>query len=240
FCYLIEVLCALLLLVFTMSGLKAVWPVFAVMTLFGVARAFSMPSSQALIPNLVPIEKFGNAVALNSSMFQVSTIAGPTLGGVLYLAGVNVVYSTVAVLIGISVVLMIGVKPLREPTANELAASGKKKQSWHDLLEGLRFVRSRPVVLGAISMDLFAVLFGGATAMLPAYASDVLEVGPAGLGFLRTAPGVGAALVALSLAIVPIQRNVGRWMFAGVALFGVATIVFAVSKIFALSLIALI
>jgi MFS family permease len=221
-CYVTEVVCAILLLAFTLSDMSSVWPVFSVMVLFGVARAFSMPSSQALIPNLVPIESFGNAVALNSSSFQVATILGPTIGGVLYIAGPQVVYATVAVLISISVVMMWGVKPLRGPAPR--GTSG----GWHEVLEGLRFVKSRPIVLGAISLDLFAVLFGGAVAMLPAYAHDVLHAGPTGLGLLRSAPGIGAALVALILAFAPIQRHAGRWMFGGVALFGASTVVFGV------------
>jgi len=112
--------------------------------------------------------------------------------------------------------------------------------SWHTVLEGLRFVRSRPVVLGAISLDLFAVLFGGATAMLPVFAKDILATGPEGLGLLRTAPAIGAAATAALLAVFPITRSVGRWMFAGVALFGVAIIVFGLSNSFALSLAALV
>jgi MFS family permease len=231
-CYATEVLCGVMLLWFTLSGLTTVWPVFATMTLFGVARAFSMPSSQALIPNLVPIESFGNAVALNSSTFQVATIAGPTLGGLLYLAGPEVVYTTVAVFLTVASILMSLVKTPVKPRSTEPA-------SWHTVLEGLRFVRSRPIILGAISLDLFAVLFGGATALLPAYASDVLHVGPTGLGLLRTAPGVGAALMAVALAFSPMGRNVGRWMFSGVFLFGIATIVFGLSTIFLLSLFAL-
>lgn len=232
FCYALEVLCGLLLLAFTLSGLRVVWPVFAVMVLFGVARAFSMPTSQAITPNLVPPASFGNAVALNSSSFQVATIVGPTLGGVLYLAGPAVVYTSVALLLVVSVVLMTAVRVHGQVPNTEPAG-------WHTVLEGLRFVRSRPVVLGAISLDLFAVLFGGATAMLPAYASDVLRVGPTGLGLLRTAPGVGAALIALLLAFTPIMRNVGRWMFGGVFVFGAATVVFGLSQSFALSLAAL-
>jgi MFS family permease len=233
-CYATEVLCALLLLVFTYTGLKVVWPVFAVMVLFGVARAFSMPTSAAITPNLVPIERFGNAVALNSSTFQVATIAGPTVGGLLYIYGPHAVYATVAVVLMASVVLM---SMVRVPA---LAQPEEEPANWHTVLEGLRFVRSRPVVLGAISLDLFAVLFGGATALLPAYASDVLHVGPTGLGFLRTAPGLGAALTGLMLAILPVTRHVGRWMFGGVVLFGVATIVFGVSRYFALSMVALV
>ena len=239
-CYATQVLCALLLLAFTLSGLLVVWPVFAVMVLFGIARAFSMPSSQAIVPTLVPIESFGNAVALSSSSFQVATIAGPTLGGLLYLAGPQTVYAVVAVLLGVASVLMSLARG-REATpapASALPESAASK-SWHAVLEGLHFVRSRPVVLGAISLDLFAVLLGGATALLPAYARDVLHVGPMGLGLLRTAPGVGAALAALVLAFAPMVRHVGRWMFAGVALFGVATVVFGLSQFFVVSLCAL-
>lgn len=231
-CYATEVVCGLLLLGFTLSGLREVWPVFAVMLLFGAARAFSMPTSQAITPNLVPAASLGNAVSLNSSTFHVATIAGPTLGGVIYLFGPVTVYSVVAIVLLLSVLLMSGVRvPRVAPPPEEIG--------WHSFLEGLRFVRSREVVLGAILLDLFAVLFGGATALLPAYARDVLHVGPTGLGFLRTAPGAGAALCAIVIAFSPITRHVGRWMFGGVALFGAMTIVFGASTVFAISLIAL-
>ena len=246
-CYATQVLCALLLLAFTISGQRVVWPVFAVMVLFGSARAFSMPSSQAIVPTLVPIESFGNAVALSSSSFQVATIAGPALGGILYLAGPQTVYAVVAVLLAVASVLMSlakvrHVKPLNVAATAAPASAlpdPAAAKSWHAVLEGLRFVRSRSVVLGAISLDLFAVLLGGATALLPAYARDVLHVGPTGLGLLRTAPGVGAALAAVVLAFSPMARHVGRWMFAGVALFGIATIVFGLSHVFIVSLLAL-
>jgi MFS family permease len=231
-CYATEVVCGLLLLGFTLSGLQAVWPVFGVMLLFGAARAFSMPTSQAITPNLVPVERLGNAVTLNSSTFHVATIAGPTLGGLVYLLGPATVYSVVAIVLSISVLLMSGVHVPQVPPREE-------RVGWHSLLEGLRFVRSREVVLGAILLDLFAVLFGGATALLPAYARDVLHVGPTGLGLLRTAPGAGAAICAILIAFVPITRHVGRWMFGGVALFGATTVVFGASTIFAISLLAL-
>jgi hypothetical protein len=135
----------------------------------------------------------------------------------------------VAVVVG----LVWTIKPVR-PTMSSDAEAGT------DLLGGLRFVLHRPIVLGAISLDLFAVLFGGATALLPAFASDILHIGPAGLGVLRTAPGVGAALTAFAVGIAPIERHVGRWMFGGVALFGASTIVFGLSKSFTISLIALV
>ena len=232
-CYVVEVGCAALLLAFTYYGLTEVWPVFMVLVLFGAARAFAMPTSQAITPNLVPRETFGNAVALNSSTFHVATILGPSLGGLMFVAGATTVYATVAALLTVSVGFMLAV---RLPATIRSTAPA----TWHTVLEGLRFVRSRPVVLGAISLDLFAVLFGGATAMLPVFARDILVTGPEGLGALRTAPAVGAALTAATLAFFPITRAVGRWMFAGVAVFGVAIIVFGLSGSFALSLAALV
>lgn len=233
-CYVVSTLCALLLLLFTVRGIDAPAPVFAVMALLGCARAFSMPSGQALLPNLVPAESFGRAVALHSSIFQIATVVGPALGGLLYLAGPAVVYATVASLAAISVLLMTRVHE------GGIAVREREPASWHALLSGLRFVRSKPVVLGAISLDLFAVLFGGATALLPMFASDILHVGPGGLGLLRTAPGIGASLCAAVLVFSPITRNVGVWMFGGVAVFGVATIGFGISTSFALSFICLI
>jgi MFS family permease len=179
-----------------------------------------MPTSQAMLINLVPAESFSNAVALSSSTFHVAVITGPVLGGLLYLAGPSVVYSVVAVLLAIAVTFMSNVKLARPD------AAAREPASWHSVLEGLRFVWSRPVVLGAISLDLFAVLFGGATALLPAYARDVLAIGPTGLGLLRMAPAIGAACTSVVLAFRPLHRQVGRWMFGGVAVYGVATIIF--------------
>lgn len=231
-CYAVECLCAVLLLHFTLSGLAAAWPVFAVMALYGAARAFMMPTGQALLPNLVSEAHFANAVALSSSSFQAATLTGPTLGGLLYLLGPDVVYFSVACLLLLSQVLVLSIRIVHK-------AASAQPATWHTFLEGLRFVWAKPIVLGAISLDLFAVLFGGATALLPAVASDILHVGPTGLGLLRTAPGLGAALTALALAYFPISRQVGRWMFGGVVLFGVATVLFGLSQDFYLSLAAL-
>ena len=231
-CIALEFVCALALLGFTLSGLEVAWPVFAVMVVFGTARAFSMPAGQAIMPNLVPPSLFSRAVAVNSSTWQVSTIAGPAIGGLVYLAGPDVVYGTVAGLLAAAFVLIAGVKtgkPARPATPD----------SWHTLLEGLRFVWKKKIILGAVSLDLFAVLFGGAVALLPAYASDILHVGPDGFGWLRAAPGIGAAIVAIALSWRPITRHVGTLMFAGVAVFGLATVVFGVSENFLLSLAAL-
>ena len=233
-CYLVQALSAAALLFLTLSGMHSIRLVFAVMVPLGIARAFSMPTGQALLPNVVPPADFNQASALSSSTMHIAMVLGPVLGGVLFLGGAEIVYGAAGGLLLLSAAMTLGIR-----------GGGRNKVEWepvnlHALLSGLRFVRSKPVVLGAISLDLFAVLFGGATALLPAYASDILHVGPVGLGFLRTAPGVGASLCALVIAYVPISRHVGSWMFGSVALFGVATIVFGASTVFLLSLGALV
>ncbi len=231
-CWAANLLCALLLLAFTVHGLAVVWPIFGVLVIFGAARAFSMPASQAVVVNLVPPEDFAQAVAINSSTMHVAMIGGPVLGGLLYLAGPLVVYGCVAALLALAVALMLRLPGRR-------AAAGGQPFSIAGVLEGLRFVWSRPVMLGAISLDLFAVLFGGATAMLPAVARDVLHADSTALGLLRSAPAVGAALVTITLAYRPLTRHVGRSMFAGVAVFGAASMVFGLSTWLPLSIAAL-
>lgn len=227
-----QLLCGLLLLSFTLAGLATVWPVFAVLVLFGSARAFMGPATQAMLVNLVPAESFSKAVALSSSSFHLAIILGPTLGGLLYLAGPKTVYLISSALLLAAVVLMCLTKPAPQ-------ASHREPATWHTVLEGLRFVCSKPVILGAISLDLFAVLFGGATALLPALAHDVLHVGPTGLGMLRTAPGIGAAVCSITLTFFPITRRVGAWMLGGVAVFGVCTLVLGFTTTFIVALIAL-
>ena len=214
-CFALECLCALLLLGLALRGFGSARPVFAVMVLFGMARAFAMPAGQSLLPNLVPREQFGTAVALNTSTWQVATIAGPALGGFVYLLGAPTVYASVAALLAIAVAMVLGLRQGGVDTSRTADPPG-----WEALLSGLRFVRSRRLVLGAISLDLFAVLFGGATALLPVYAADVLHVGPSGLGWLRTAPAIGAAMCGIALGFLPIRERVGRWMFGGVIVFG--------------------
>ncbi|MYM95376.1 MFS transporter [Duganella vulcania] len=227
-----QLLCGLALLAFTFAGLSAVWPVFAVLVLFGSARAFMGPATQAMLVNLVPPERFSQAVALSSSSFHVAVILGPTLGGLFYLAGPKTVYMISSALLLAAVILMCLVKSVKQPSNREPA-------TWHTVLEGLRFVWSKPVVLGAISLDLFAVLFGGATALLPALAHDVLHIGPTGLGLLRTAPGAGAAVCSIALAFYPITRRVGLWMLGGVAVFGAGTLVLGATSTFLVALAAL-
>jgi MFS family permease len=231
-CFGAQLLCSALLLAFTWSGSTTVWLVFAILVIFGSARAFMMPASQAVLKNLVPIESFSQAVALSSSSFHVAVITGPVLGGLLYVFGPGTVYLVAATLLVLSVITM-------SMTTSAPQVMNTAPVSWSTLLEGLRFVWSRPIVLGAISLDLFAVLFGGATALLPAYAHDILHTGPTGLGWLRTAPGAGAAICSIALAFFPIKRRVGAWMFGGVAVFGLATLTLGWTANFTVALIAL-
>lgn len=231
-CFFIELVCGLLLLLFAREQLHSVLPIFAVMALYGAARAFMMPASQAILVNLVPSENLASAIALNSSLYHIAVIAAPPLGGALYLFGTETVYSVVTVLLSMSVLLMLPIRVNFVPNKREPI-------SWDGVLEGLRFVRSRPIILGALSLDLLAVLFGGAIALLPAYANDILHVDSVGLGLLRGAPALGATVTGIILGFFPITRRVGAWMFAGVFIFGGATVMFGLSECFYLSLAAL-
>jgi MFS family permease len=224
--------------------------IYAVLVLFGALRAFLGPATSALLPGLVPSRALARAVALNSTVWQVATIAGPAVGGLVYgwgqtlgasrpeLAGPGVgvgalfAYASTAVLVGAGVVAMLFI-----PKATRKA--GRQPATLKTLFAGIGFIAREPLVLGAISLDLFAVLFGGATALLPAYAKDVLHTGPEGLGLLRAAPAVGAAVIAIWLAGKPIARGVGWKMLVSVAIFGVATIAFGVSRWVWVSVIAL-
>jgi MFS family permease len=241
----VSALCAGVLLWFTWAGGRHTWPIYSAMAVFGIVRAFWMPAGQAMTPNLVPPEAFPNAVALSSMLMQAGVIAGPVMGGLLYLLGPGVVYATALGMLVIAGALIGTIRRVRSPVREQAvskmaqAAGPDASPSATGLLEGVRFILRRRVVLGAMTLDLFAVLFGGATALLPVYARDVLHVGPAGLGALRTSIGMGAGLTSLLLAFAPIQRQVGRWMFGGVALYGLAFIVFGLSSVFSLSLLAL-
>ena len=230
--YACEVLSAAVLLWFSLNGLREALPIFIAMAFFGAGRAFWMPTGQAITPSLVPETLFPRAVALNSTLYQTAGISGPAIGGLLYLAGPAVVYGSSVGLLFASTLLILRMKPVR--------ASQHAPWQLRDTLQGLYFVFQRRKLLGAISLDLFAVLFGGATALLPMFAADVLHVGPAGLGALRTAPGIGAVAMAAVLAAHPLQRHVGAWMFAGVGLFGLATLVFGASHNLWLSLASLV
>jgi len=227
-------ICAALFLGLVLFAPKTVWPYYAVLVLFGATRGFYGPASQSLLPFLVSAEKLPRAIALSSSVFTTATIAGPALGGFIFALGPHVTFSASLALMLLASVLTATLGGRQRPAHVDTGASRLER-----VKEGVDFVRHRPVVLGAISLDLFAVLLGGATALLPVYARDILHAGPVGLGFLRAGPAVGAALMAFSLARWPIQRNTGIVMFIAVAVFGVATIVFGVSHDFYISLAAL-
>jgi MFS family permease len=226
--------CAVLLLGLNLLHVGGALPFYAVLLLFGAARGFGAPSGQSLLPFLVPPEKLSRAIALNSSTFMVAVIFGPALGGFLYAAGPIWTYGTCAVGFLVPSLVIFNLGGRRRAPSEKDGASRLER-----VKEGIRFVRDRPVVLGAISLDLFAVLLGGATALLPVFARDILHTGPEGLGILRSAPAAGAAAMALFLARRPVERKTGERMFAAVAVFGLATIVFGLSRNFWLSLAAL-
>jgi MFS family permease len=215
------------------TGRMGVSEIFAMVVVVGAARAFQQPAMQALLPALVPRQLLSRAIAANSSGSQAAFIAGPALGGVLYVAGPTLAYGVATAML-VATVATTALIRLRE------APAAPGKVTLESVLAGIRFIRSRPAVLGAISLDLFAVLLGGATALLPIYARDILHSGPWALGVLRAGSAVGALAMALWLMRHPIRHRAGRTMFAAVAVFGVATIVFGVSRSFTLSLVALV
>ncbi|WP_338522581.1 MFS transporter [Pseudomonas batumici] len=203
--------------------------IFILAFLLGASRAFEMPTTQALLPSIVPTTLFPRAVAAAQSAQQLATIVAPAVGGLLYALGSVWVYGPTVALYVIACLLMLNL-PARQTALN------KGKATLDSLLAGIRFIRSRPDILGAISLDLFAVLLGGATALLPVFAKDILLTGAWGLGLLRSAPAVGALLMSLWLARFPVERKVGRTMFSAVGVFGVATIAFGLSTSFWFSL----
>ena len=225
--------CSALFLFLTLSHPHTVWAFYAVLILFGCARGFSGPSGQSLLAFLVPPEQLPRSIALSSSAFTTAVIAGPALGGFLFALGPLPTYSVCVVGFFIAAALIVGLGGRRAAPGSHHASRLER------VAAGVHFVRQRPIVLGAISLDLFAVLLGGATALLPVFARDILHVGAIGLGFLRAAPATGAALTAFLLARWPIERGTGGKMFGAVAVFGIATIVFGLSQNFFLSLAAL-
>lgn len=207
--------------------------IFALAFLLGATRSFEMPATQALLPNVVPPGLFPRAVAASASATQSATIVAPAVGGFLYAFGSIWVYGPTVALYAIACILTLSLQARGQVTQ-------RGRASIESLLAGIRFIRSRPDILGAISLDLFAVLLGGATALLPVFAKDILLTGPLGLGLLRSAPAVGALLMSLWLARFPFERNVGQTMFTAVGVFGVATIAFGLSTSFWFSLAVLV
>jgi MFS family permease len=233
-CYAGFALCSALLLLISWRAPQSVHLIYAVLVLLGAVRSFNFPASRAILPQLVPEEHFANAVAWNSSIFQIATIAGPALGGIVYAIsrGPNTVY---AIAVSISIFAMAMTMRIRILTA----ARSQEPVSLRTVFAGFRFIWDKKVILGSISLDMFAVLLGGAVALLPVYAREILHTGPWGLGLLRSAPGVGAAVTAIVVAHRPIRRRAGMAMLLCVAGFGVFTIAFGISHSLILSLIAL-
>lgn len=232
-CLAIEAFVAAALLAFTATGGGSVLVIFALLATFGTARAFFGPAVQSLLPNIVPAKMLSNAIALNSSAWQLATIAGPVAGGLLYGLSPLAAYGSATALLVLAAILATQIPKPDQKSETE-------KASWTTVLAGFRYIWSEKIVLGAISLDLFAVLLGGATALLPVYARDILDVGPVGLGLLRAGPGIGAIAVALWLTTHSIKDHAGLYLFIFVALFGAMTVVFGLSTIPWLSIIALI
>lgn len=230
-CMLLQTVVALCLLVAHTSGLATRELIFGISAVLGMARAFQMPAQQALTPLLVPQGLLSRAIALSSSGVQAAIILGPALGGVLYTWGANTVYACCAALLLTAGVLTLTVQYDHKPST--------QAASLRTLLAGVVFVWQHKILLGATTLDLFAVLLGGATALLPIYARDILHVGPEGLGLLRSAPAVGALAMSLVLARWPLQRHVGQRLLVAVGVFGLATVVFGLSEHLWLSVLAL-
>jgi MFS family permease len=233
-CYGGFILCSGLLLALTVRGSHSVHFIYLVLLLLGAVRSFNWPASRALLPELVPAEYFSKAIAWNATTFQAATILGPALGGVLYAAnrGPGLVYGTATAASAIALVATLRIRSRTEFRPAE-------EMTLHTVMAGFRYVWREKVVLGSISLDMFAVLLGGAVALLPVYASEILKTGPWGLGLLRSAPGVGAAVMAIALGKWPIRRRAGLIMLWCVAGFGVFTILFGVSRSLLLSLLSL-
>jgi MFS family permease len=233
-CYAAFSLCSVFLLAFTLRGLTSVYPVYLALLFNGTIRAFNGPAGQAFTPLIVAEEHFPNAVAWSASIFQAATITGPMLGGLLYgwTGSPIVVYSSAAIsyLTALLLLSLIRVRVVARPRSVE---------SLGVVLNGLKFIWQNKMILGALSLDLFAVLLGGAVALLPVYAREILSVGPSGLGVLRAAPGAGAIVMSIAVAHWPLRRRVGVTMLWCVFGFGVFTIVFGLSRNVALSVAAL-
>ena len=233
-CYGAFACCSLALTALSLHGIRTVWPVYAVLLANGVVRAFNTPTSQAFVPQLVPEEDFPNAISWGSSIFQAAMSLGPVVGGLIYgFAGSPVpVYVSAAAGYLAGLLLLLNVRVSKPPKPRGV--------SMEVLFEGIRYIWRNPIVLGAISLDLFAVLLGGAVALLPVYAGSILQIGARGLGILRAGPGIGAVLTAILIAHYPLRKKVGAVMLWCVCGFGLFTIVFGVSRNLVLSMAALV
>lgn len=231
-CLVVELLCGFGFLAFVNAPEHQVWVIFVILVTLGIARAFWGPAATSLAPNLVPSEALANAITTNASAWQFASIAGPAAGGVLYGFSPSLPFIVAPVLIAIAIVCVLLIK---KPAVRESHAA----TSLDTILAGFRYIFQNKVVLGAITLDMFAVLMGGAVALLPVYVKDILEAGPIEFGFLRAAPGIGAIVMALALTRFPVRDHAGRILFLFVGLFGAFTVVFGLSTNIWLSVVAL-
>ncbi|MFT4068059.1 MFS transporter [Paraburkholderia sp.] len=232
----LQSLCAGAFLGLSLFRVSTPWPFYGVLLALGSARALAEPAGQALVPFLVAPEQLPRAIAGGSTAWQMAVIAGPALGGLSYALGASVAYAGCGLAF---LTAMAGLATLRGRDPERVQTAGPTGRIAR-ITEGIAFIRSQPIVLGAISLDLFAVLLGGATALLPIYARDILDVGPLGLGMLRSAPAAGGCIVAFLQTRFPPDRRIGFKLFSAVAVFGIATIVFALSRSYVTSLAALV
>jgi len=241
-CYTVQFCCTAALLWFALHGIQKIWPIYAVLVGIGLGRAFSGPASSAMVPSLVPKEHFVNAITWGATIYQIANMAGPAVGGLLFTLpltgalgdfnGAAIVYCFTLVMLGLFLILIAMIRTRVERT-------DKKAFDLKTMLAGLHYVWETKLLLGSISLDLFAVLLGGAVALLPIYATEILHAGPRGLGLLRAMPSVGALAVSLTMVWRPIKRRAGLVMLTCVGLFGAATVVFGLSRSMLLSLAAL-
>ena len=221
-CLTAELFCALGFLTFVNAQAHEVWPIFGILVVLGTARAFWGPAAQSLAPNLVPPEALSNAITVNASAWQFASIMGPAAGGLLYGVSPTVAFGTAAGLLLLAVVCVLLIPKPRQRQSHQAT-------NLETIFGGFRYIFSNKVVLGAISLDMFAVLMGGAVALLPVYAKDILHAGPEELGLLRAAPGIGAIVMALYLTRFPIRDHAGKLLFLFVGLFGLFTLIFGLS-----------
>jgi MFS family permease len=242
-CYTVQACCTVALLVFALHGTVRVWPIYAVLLGIGLGRAFSGPAASALLPSLVPKQHFVNAVTWGAIVFQAANVAGPAVGGLLFTLGLSgrlQRWNGAAVVYLFTLTTLLGFLVLVGSMRTQPARVVKNAFNLETMLAGFRYVWQAKLLLGSISLDLFAVLLGGATALLPIYATDILHAGPRALGLLRAMPSIGALAVSLVMTVRPIRHDAGKLMLFCVGTFGAATVVFGLSRQMWLSLLALV
>jgi MFS family permease len=246
-CYGLQACCTAVLLWLSLSATALqhgrVWPIYAVLVGIGLGRAFSGPAASAMLPSLVPKEDFVNAVTWGATVYQIANMSGPAVGGILFtlpLAGVAAMCNGAPLVYSFTLLMLLGFIVLVSMIRAKMATTEKKAFSMKTVLAGLEYVWRAKLLLGSISLDLFAVLLGGATALLPIFATDILHAGPRGLGLLRAMPSVGALVVSLVMVVRPIKRKAGLTMLVCVGIFGAATVVFGLSRSIWLSAAALV